>query len=167
MLADYLWEEYTVVSLDFREIGTEEFLDIFAFTRAFARLPMNAFARNADAGTKLANNLEQFAGKDADFTLGELFAHISKICEVSSKSVVMMVDEVDTSNNQVLIDFLALFRSYYFDRKNKPIFHTVILVGVYDIKNLKLKVHFYAEHQYNSPWNIAAKFDIAMSWSRC
>ncbi len=28
------------------------------------------------------------------------------------------------------------------------------LAGVYDIKNLKLKLRPGSEHQYNSPWNI-------------
>lgn len=165
-LADYLKEDYAVIALDFQEIGTEEFRDTFAFTRAFARLLMNAFAGNADGEPQWIKGLEQFAGKDADFTLGDLFAHISKICEDSPKPLVMMIDEVDSaSNNQVFIDFLALLRGYYLNRKNKPIFHSVILAGVYDIKNLKLKIRSDADHQYNSPWNIAAEFDIAMSFS--
>lgn len=46
-----------------------------------------------------------------------------------------------------------------------PIFHSVILAGVYDIKNLKLKLRPDSEHQYNSPWNVAAKFNIDMSFS--
>ena len=36
---------------------------------------------------------------------------------------------------------------------------------MYDIKNLKLKLRPNEEHQYNSPWNIAADFDIDMSLS--
>ena len=43
-----------------------------------------------------------------------------------------------------------------------PAFHSVILAGVYDIKNLKLKIRGEEEHQYNSPWNIAAQFNINM-----
>lgn len=44
-------------------------------------------------------------------------------------------------------------------------FKSVILAGVYDIKNLKLKLHPDEESKYNSPWNIAADFDIDMSFS--
>ena len=40
-----------------------------------------------------------------------------------------------------------------------------ILAGVYDIKNLKLKLRPDEDHQYNSPWNIAAYFDIDMDFS--
>ncbi len=69
------------------------------------------------------------------------------------------------SNNQVFIDFLAQLRGCYLDREATPIFHSVILAGVYDIKNLQLKLRPDAVHQYNSPWNIAAEFDINMSFS--
>ena len=41
----------------------------------------------------------------------------------------------------------------------------MIFAGVYDIKNLKLKLRTEEEHQYNSPWNIAADFDIDMNFS--
>ena len=114
-LEDYLKEDYTVVSLDFQEIGTEEFRDAAGFTRAFARLIKRAFeGRNGNTASDLTEQLGHFAGNDAEFTLGELFAHISKICAASVKPVVMMIDEVDSaSNNQVFIDFLALLRSYH------------------------------------------------------
>lgn len=78
-----------------------------------------------------------------------------------------MIDEVDNaSNNQVFIDFLAQLRKYYLARDRRPIFHSVILAGVYDIKNLKQKIRPDSEHQYNSPWNIAADFDLDMSFSK-
>ena len=47
----------------------------------------------------------------------------------------------------------------------KPIFLFFILAGVYDIKNLKLKIRPSSDHQYNSPWNIAADFDVSMGFS--
>lgn len=49
-----------------------------------------------------------------------------------------MIDEVDSAaNNQVFIDFLAQLRAQYLDREFYPGFQSVILAGVYDIKNLK------------------------------
>lgn len=51
------------------------------------------------------------------------------------------------------------------DRDKKAIFQSVILAGVYDIKNLKLKIRPEKEHRFNSPWNISAKFNIDMSFS--
>lgn len=38
----------------------------------------------------------------------------------------------------------------------------MILAGVYDIRNLKQKVRPDSEHKHNSPWNIAAAFDVNM-----
>jgi hypothetical protein len=51
-------------------------------------------------------------------------------------------------------------------------FHNVVLAGVYDIKNLKLKMIHAGTHQLqdgekriNSPWNIATDFEVDMSLS--
>ena len=78
----------------------------------------------------------------------------------------MIVDEVDsTMNNQVFLDFLAMLRGYYIHRDKKPAFQSVILAGVYDVKNLKRKIAAEDEGKVNSPWNIAADFLIEMSFS--
>ncbi|MCM1123832.1 MAG: hypothetical protein NC416_14710 [Eubacterium sp.] len=66
---------------------------------------------------------------------------------------------------QPLADFLAQLRAYYLNRENQPIFQSVVLAVVYDVKNLKLKIRPDVEHQYNSPWNIAADFTIDMNFS--
>lgn len=85
---------------------------------------------------------------------------------MSKRPVALIIDEVDSaSNNKVFIDFLAMLRGYYLNRRMSPIFQSVILAGVYDIKNLKLKIRPDESHQYNSPWNIAAAFNIPMSFS--
>ena len=98
--------------------------------------------------------------------LDKLFRGLSEMCRTAKKPVVMIIDEVDSaSNNQIFIDFLAQLRRYYLDRESSPTFHSVILAGVYDIKNLKLKIRPDDEHQYNSPWNIAARFNIELSFS--
>ena len=77
-----------------------------------------------------------------------------------------MIDEVDSaSNNQVLLDFLSQLRGYYLHRRKRPTFHSVILAGVYDIKNLKHKIRPDEEHKTNSPWNVSAKFEVEMSFS--
>ena len=48
---------------------------------------------------------------------------------------------------------------------NFKIFQSVILAGVTDIKHLKNKIRPDADIKVNSPWNIAADFDIDMSLS--
>ena len=110
--------------------------------------------------------LSEMLEKAEDRNLKELFICLSKMCAKADKPIVLMIDEVDSaSNNQVFVDFLAQLRSYYLKRDKTPFLQSVILAGVYDIKNLKLKLRPDSEHQYNSPWNIAADFNIVMSFS--
>ena len=77
-----------------------------------------------------------------------------------------MIDEVDTAaNNQVFLDFLAQLRAAYLDGDVTPSFQSVILAGVYDIRNIQRKLRADEEHRTNSPWNIAARFRVDMSFS--
>lgn len=77
---------------------------------------------------------------------------------------VLIIDEVDAAGNYPeFIKFLGLLRAMFLKRDEIPTFQSVILAGVYDIKNLKLKIRPEEQHQYNSPWNIAAPFDTDMS----
>lgn len=166
-LQNYLKAEYTVLLLDFQEIETAKFADDIVFSKTFAQKMSMAFedveTRDREKQQKL---LVEFANESAGGGLSELFVCLSRMCRESSRPIVLMIDEVDSaSNNQVFVDFLAQLRGYYQKRDKKPIFHSVILAGVYDIKNLKLKLRPESEHQYNSPWNIAAKFKVDMSFS--
>lgn len=77
---------------------------------------------------------------------------------------VLIIDEVDAAGNYPqFIKFLSLLRDMYLMRDELPTFQSVILAGVYDIKNLKLRIRPEEQHQYNSPWNIAAPFNTDMS----
>lgn len=166
MLGEYLKEEYLVISLDFQELTTASFQDEDSFVNGFKNCLTDALEKCE--GSALSEELRKqcHALLEYQFDMREMFIRLSHICAASAKPVVLMIDEVDSaSNNQVFVDFLALLRSYYIARKKTPIFHSVILAGVYDIKNLKRKIRPEEEHQYNSPWNIAAKFDIAMEFS--
>lgn len=168
-LAEYLRADYAVISLDFQKLSDANFRDEYAFATAFIEQIAEIFADDSN----LTANIEQgafaaFAAikDDEKTTMDKLFFGISKLCKASLNPIVLLIDEVDNaSNNQVFISFLSMLRGYYLDRKNKDIFHSVILAGVYDIKNLKLKLRPDLEHQYNSPWNIAMKFNIEMSFS--
>ena len=164
-LEEYLKADYLVISLDFQGISTMEYSDEHIFTKAFLRMFVEVL-EDSGADMNEVRPVIMLMREAVQTTLGEMFYLLSKFCKAAAKPVVMMIDEVDNAgNHQVFIDFLALLRSYYLKRKNKTIFHSVILAGVYDIKNLKLKIRPDAEHQYNSPWNIAADFDINMNFS--
>ncbi len=51
------------------------------------------------------------------------------------------------------------------DNEDKT-FHSIILAGVHDIKNLKIKIREENDSvKYNSPWNIAADYEVSMELS--
>lgn len=77
-----------------------------------------------------------------------------------------MIDEVDTAtNNQVFLDFLAQLRADYLDRDVVMTFQSVILAGLYDVRNIRRKLRQEDDHKMNSPWNIAADFLVDMNFS--
>ena len=45
-------------------------------------------------------------------------------------------------------------------------FHSIVLAGVHDIKSLKHKIRDTDDSQYNSPWNIAADFEVDMNFGK-
>ncbi len=105
---------------------------------------------------------------DSQLPLRDIGKRFTQLCETSDNKIVLTVDEVDkASDNQVFLSFLGVLRDQYLLRgkRNTPTFHSVILAGVHDIKNLKMKLRPEEKHSYNSPWNIAARFDVDMSFS--
>lgn len=166
-LADYLKMEYLVVSMDFQMISTKNFENEVRFSKAFAKMFLSSLDDSDIEGSEnLLMPVTDFIKKEENDSLDELFSCLSELCSKSSKPVILLIDEVDqASNHQVFIDFLALLRGYYLNREKRAAFHSVVLASVYDIKNLKLKIRPEEEHKYNSPWNIAARFNIDMSFS--
>jgi len=102
-------------------------------------------------------------------TMDDLSARITALCQRAETPVILIIDEVDrASDYAVFASFLGMLRKKYLSRRtpdNRSTFHNVILAGVHDIKNLKAKIRPDSEHAYNSPWNIAAPFDVDMSFA--
>lgn len=169
-LSNYLQNDYFVVSMDFQTFGSADFSTEHIFSLCFA----SSFVESFESGEfkitgELQNVIEEFEKESSSerFTLRLLFKGIRNICAVSEKPIVLMIDEVDSAtNNQVFLDFLAQLRAQYIRRFQQPAFKSVILAGVYDVKNLKRKLRSEDEHRVNSPWNIAADFKIDMSFSK-
>lgn len=171
-LKEYLQNDYYAVLLDFQKIGNAKYKNENTFSLAFARI----FLRELKGNGIFADNTQCQGIQDLetnvkcrseDFELLELFENLSDICAEAEKPLVLMIDEVDSAaNNQVFLDFLAQLRAYYIERVVQPAFQSVILAGVYDVKNLKRKIRTEDEHKINSPWNIAADFKIDMSFSK-
>lgn len=166
-LTKYLEGDYIVFSLDFQQMGAKTFADETVFCRGFIdRLLAELRKADTDEKVTIREMLSDFKDNNPDVILDGLFAFLSSMCECCERPVILIIDEIDSaSNNQVFIDFLAQLRGYYLRREDAPTFYSVILAGVYDIKNLKLKLRSESEHQYNSPWNIAADFKVTMSFS--
>ncbi|MFI3212527.1 MAG: AAA-like domain-containing protein [Eubacteriales bacterium] len=161
-LADYISDEYIVFSLDFQEYSSEDFRNEQVFSTVFAE---NILSTYPDYISSVQGALISFVNNQNQ-RLSSLFQILNKLCENSKKPIVLLIDEVDNaSNNQVFLDFLSQLRAYYLKRDIRATFHSVILASVYDIKNLKMKIHPDEPSRKNSPWNIAADFNISMNFS--
>ena len=166
-LEKYLSSDYLVVSLDFQfQMSESKFKNEHVFSAAFARAFRNMMYQ-LEISDLLKQRVHQMTeNMDDSFELVELFCDLSEICKISEKPIVLVIDEVDqASNNQVFLDFLAQLRGYYLKRNKRPAFHSVILAGVHDIRNIRQKIRPDAEHKHNSPWNISADFNVDMSFS--
>lgn len=166
LLAEKLAGEYAVISISFEGIEDEVYESAEAFCQRFCRLLYKYLLRNHVSGVPdfLRGELRQMRSGSVD--MEDLSDFITELCVQSEKPVVLLVDEVDQAGNQkIFLTFLGMLRRKYLTRRAEPTFQSVILAGVHDIKNLKLKMRPDAEHQYNSPWNIAADFTVDMSFS--
>ncbi|MDE7477269.1 MAG: 9-O-acetyl-N-acetylneuraminate esterase, partial [Lachnospiraceae bacterium] len=79
-LEEYLKDDYIVISLDFQEIGTEDFADAGTFVRAFAGLVLETFdIIGIDEQEKFRQPLAELVEKNANRSLKELFICLSKM----------------------------------------------------------------------------------------
>ena len=161
--------DYIVLSLDFQKISDASFKAEEKFVKAFCRQAIKKKRKTAIPEV-IMNALQEIVDrKDHLAVMDELFDIFDDWCNTAEKPVVLIVDEVDTAtNNQVFLDFLAQLRADYLEQKKDPedkTFQSVILAGVTDVKHLKSKIRDEDQHKVNSPWNIAADFDIDMSLS--
>ena len=164
-LCNFLKKDYEVISLDFQTLSHADFASESKFTGALADIILLSCS---EIPIEIESRLEHFTKKsDENVTLSVLFICLLKWCKISEKKLVLLIDEVDTaSNNQVFVDFLAQLRAYYLSRNRIPTFQSVILAGVYDIRNIRGKIRPDEAHKVNSPWNIAAKFKVDMNFSK-
>lgn len=163
-LADYLKEDYEIISVDFQTMSSLSFESEKSFVAAFSEELLDLVEEFPD---DVEEKLAAFAGRrEPASSLQTLFKVLKNWCAKAPKKIVLMIDEVDTASNaQVFIDFLAQLRACYLRRRRMPAFQSVILAGVYDVRSIKRKIRPDEECMENSPWNIAAKFDVDMSFS--
>lgn len=158
-------EGYAVFSLSFEGLSDSAFRsdEALLYTSLCLMQTKVAWGNVKNLSAEASALLQKFK----DINQGELDSIgysmiIAKLCKESR--IVLLIDEVDAAGNHIeFIKFLGLLREMYLQRDERPTFQSVILAGVYDIKNLKLKLRPEDQHQYNSPWNIAVPFETNMS----
>lgn len=165
-----LVSDYLVLALDFQRIGAGAFENEGAFSQAMARLLIDLYEfEDVPIPEKTLEALEKLNDLDVDkVKMDDLFRILKRWIKASKTPIVLIIDEVDSAtNNQVFLDFLSQLRDGYISRDTDgvPALQSVILAGVTDVKHLKSKIRSEDKHKVNSPWNIAADFDIDMSLS--
>lgn len=163
MLEQELKDEYLILSISFEGVGDLIFEREENFVRAILKIFADSIESNYE---EYADKLIEIAKKVND--LNDLSKAITKFCKAIKREAVLFIDEVDkSSNSQLFLSFLGMLRNKYLLRQQGKdlTFHSVILAGVYDIKNLKLRIRNDEEKKYNSPWNIAVNFNVDMSFN--
>jgi len=166
LLQKQLAEKYTVISISFEGVDDEVFETPERFCQGFLGLCAKYFTERELLGSEAWIDTSVIT-----FDLLDVF--LTNVCK--DKKYVLMIDEVDkSSNNTIFLKFLGILRDKYLKRAQNAgaTFQSVILAGVYDIKNLKTKMVLAGTHQLkdgekrqNSPWNIAINFNVDMSLS--
>ena len=158
-LSSYLQKEGDVVfSISFESLPDSAFESLETLLAATVEMmgyPIKwiGIPNLEDSALQMLDKLFEQHNKSLD--LNVFRGLIARLC--SSHRCVLIIDEVDAAGNYPeFIKFLGVLRDMYLKRDEMPAFQSVILAGVYDIKNLKLKIRPEEQHQYNSPWNIAA-----------
>ena len=170
-LQETLQSKYTVLSLSFEGVTKAGSQTEGEFVQTFSRLILdqNEFF-GIDIPSKTLETLEGYSEQEPEkLKMDTLFRTFRRWIARSKNPVVLIIDEVDSAtDNQVFLDFLGLLRDGYIAREsnNVPAFQSVILAGVTDVRHLQSKIRNDDQHKLNSPWNIAADFDIDMSLSK-
>ncbi|RCW58348.1 AAA-like domain-containing protein [Halanaerobium sp. ST460_2HS_T2] len=152
-------DDYIPILISFEGIGDEVFNSEKAFIKAFINL------MKKDLSFKNEHNKLNFDQRKIDNldNFADLNNYLFEFVDKAERKIVLMIDEVDkSSNNQLFLSFLGLLRDKFIkaQAERDKTFYSVILSGVHDVKNLKLKLRDDEEHKYNSPWNIASEFKV-------
>ena len=164
---DTIWrkmsDRYLVIDCSFEGLDDEAFASHAVFAKRLTS-QMADRLESQDVDEKLVNILKDCNAENLD----DLSRLITQFTMQSPKPVILTIDEIDkSSDNQLFLDFLGMLRNKYLLRNKigmKSTFYSVVLAGVYDVKNLKLKLRPDEEKKYNSPWNIAADFNVDMTF---
>jgi hypothetical protein len=166
MLEKRMLNNYICISISFQFSDKEMFENAEGFCQDFLSRIYYSLQMNNEEEAKLWLD-------DSITSFQKLNRFITERCK--NKKIVLIIDESDeASNNDIFVTFLKMLRDKYLFRNagKDYTFHSVILAGVYDVRNIKQKMILSGnytpstgESSMNSPWNIAIDFDIDMSFS--
>jgi AAA-like domain/PD-(D/E)XK nuclease superfamily len=155
--------KYLPIKISFEGIDSPTYQDHQQFINTFLGM-IKGELKNLGKH-ELVTMIQQYSRSIGNFfQMDELLDKLNTIEEF----IVLMIDEVDNaSNNELFLDFLGMLRNKYLKRSEGKghTFYSIILAGVHDIKSLKGKIRANDEQQFNSPWNIAAEFDIDIGFN--
>lgn len=87
-LAEYFEEEYQVISLDFQNIGSDEYINGSTFVHALTREISKRIRRMAEIVDDVKDRLQELANSgERNVRMAEMFACFSEWCERSAKPV--------------------------------------------------------------------------------
>ncbi len=158
-----LQDRYLLISTSFEGLGEDKFKTEESFCSGiFSTLSSGMIYETTEikkSFLELGTNLRNLEG---------VSQAITRFVQEQNRKIVLLIDEVDKASNHLLfLNFLGMLRNKYLNRDSGKdyTFHSVVLAGVYDIKNLKLKMRPDSKSKYNSPWNIATEFKVDLSFS--
>ncbi|MEI6424049.1 MAG: AAA family ATPase, partial [Lentisphaerota bacterium] len=166
MLSKSLWnnpDKYVMIRLSFEGLGDDVFNSEIVFVPELLDL---ISSKTRDMYPDLSVYAKDACHQIKSFK--ELSAFVNSFVQKAGRDVIMFIDEVDkSSNNQLFLNFLGMLRDKYIDRDAGAgaTFLSVVLAGIHDVKSLKLKIRKDDETKINSPWNIAADFNVDMSFN--
>ena len=164
LLYHRLKETYIVLDISF-EASDDCFASIYTLALGLSGKIRDALVSNGVSGALLEHWEKPISEA---LPMDDLGRRITELCRNSRREINLMADEGDNAAvNELFLLFLGLLRTKYLRKAagRDYTFKSVVLAGVHDIKNLKKKLRPEGSQQYNSPWNIAADFDIDMGFS--
>lgn len=162
-LANKISSRYLVIRISFEGIGDLIFSNEEIFSDKILGILADSLEFTDENSSEELMNLSKGLRN-----LSEVSKALTKFFKKQERKVVLVIDEVDkASNNQLFLSFLGMLRSKFLlaTEDLDVTFHSVILAGVHDVKNLKLKLRGQDERKLNSPWNIAVNFNVDMSFN--
>lgn len=157
-------EQYLFLEMSFEGIGDAIFEKEESFCPGFVAMMAEEMEKSNEKSLSEFLHFE----KKRITNLNLLSEIISNLAKQTEKKIVLSIDEIDkSSNNQLFLSFLGMLREKYMQRNKQRgrTFQSVILIGVHDVKTLKLKISPESKRQFNSPWNIAIDFKVDMSFA--